>query len=106
VTADNKVGIGTDNPVTKLQVNGVIRGTDVCNNVGYCLSSLVGLTNACGTAAKNYLASDTAYSGTYCVADNPTPNPPIFPELGGAKTWTCPVPNGTPVNCSATRNPS
>lgn len=106
VTTDNRVGIGTDNPVTKLQVNGVIKGTDVCNDAGYCLSSLVGLTNACGTAAKNYQATDTAYAGTYCLSDNPTPNPPVFPSLGGTKTWTCPITNGTPINCSATRNPS
>jgi len=106
VTTDSKVGIGTDSPTTKLQVSGVIRGTDVCNDAGYCLSSLTGLTNACGTAAKTYQGTDTAYAGTYCLMGIPTPNPPVFPGQGETKTWTCPVPNGTPINCSATRNPS
>ena len=41
VTPENKVGIGTDSPMEKLQVNGnVLVSGDACINTGYCLSDL------------------------------------------------------------------
>lgn len=103
VTADNKVGVGTDSPTTKFEVNGVIKGTDVCNTTGNCLSALASLTNACGGAATNYASTATTYTGTYCVMGTPTPTSPSFPAAGGSTTWTCPVTNGSPIACTATR---
>jgi len=44
VTADNKVGIGTDSPVEKLVVSGNARATDVCTDAG-CLNSLFQIVN-------------------------------------------------------------
>jgi len=106
ITADNKVGIGTDQPTTKLEVNGVIKGTDVCNNSGNCLSALASLTNACGGAATVYAYEASSYTGTYCVMGTPTPTSPSFPVAGGSTTWTCPVTNGSPISCTASRLPA
>jgi len=109
VTADNKVGIGTDSPTEKLQVtgnlkvSGVITGTgDVCNGTGNCLSALATLTNACGAAATTYVYSATAYSGAYCAMGTSTPASPAWPALGASTTWTCPVTSGSPISCTAT----
>ena len=102
ITSDNKVGIGTDSPTTKLDVNGTIRGTDVCNTTGNCLSALATLTNACGAAATTYIYTATGFSGTYCVMGVSTPAAPTFPAAGSSTTWTCPVTSGSPVSCTAT----
>lgn len=102
ITADNKVGVGTDNPSVKFEVNGTIKGTDVCNATGNCLSALATLTNACGAAATNYVYSASAYSGSYCVIGTPTPATPTFPAAGSSTTWTCPVATGSPISCTAT----
>jgi hypothetical protein len=41
VTPENKVGIGTDSPMEKLQINGnVLVSGDACISAGYCLSDL------------------------------------------------------------------
>jgi len=41
VTADNKVGIGTDIPTEKLEVDGdILVSGDACISTGYCLSDL------------------------------------------------------------------
>lgn len=99
------VGVGTDNPTEKLQVTGNIKASgDICNGTGNCLSALATLTNACGGAARNYVASATAYSGNYCIMGAPTPTSPTFPDAGSSATWTCPVTNGSPISCTATRD--
>jgi len=104
VTADNKVGVGTDNPTEKFQVTGNIKASgDICNGTGNCLSALATLTNACGGAATNYSSTATEYSGSYCIMGAPTPTSPSFPVSGGSTTWTCPVANGSPISCTATR---
>lgn len=102
VTGGN-IGIGTDSPTVKLEVSGTVKATDVCNSSGICLSNFSSITNSCGTAAKTYSASDTAYSGTYCFLGSPTPTTPSFPDQGGSTTWTCPVSSGSPMSCTATR---
>jgi len=104
ITTDNKIGVGVDNPTEKLQVVGnVLVVGDICNGSGNCLSALASITNACGPAAKNYAYTDSAYSGKYCSIGSPTPATPAFPAAGGSTTWTCPVVNGSPVSCTATR---
>jgi hypothetical protein len=76
VTADNKVGIGTDTPLKKLEVNGDIlaSGTgDVCNGGGKCLSSIfqtniiVGTNPVCPTGQ---IGIQKAYNGTWYTTDN------------------------------------
>lgn len=107
VTSDNKVGVGTDSPTEKMQVAGNLKVTgDICNSSGNCLSALASLTNACGTAAKTYLYTDTAYAGTFCLLGAPTPASPTFPSQGSSTNWTCPVLHGTAISCTASRNGS
>lgn len=102
VTADNNIGIGTVSPTKKLEVVGDIKAQgDICNDEGNCLGSLAGLVNTCGTAAKTYAYSASAFDGTYCFLGNPTPNPPSFPNAGSSTTWTCPVTSGSPISCLA-----
>lgn len=77
VTSDNKVGIGTDSPSKKLEVNGDIlaSGTgDVCNGSGRCLSSvaqtnvLAGGTNpSCPTGQTIIMKG---YNGTWYMGTN------------------------------------
>jgi len=103
------VGVGTNNPVRKLDVVGSIGATgsiaaggDVCNGAGNCLSALASLTNACGGAATTYAYSATAYSGSYCAMGAPTPSSPAWPAQGASTSWTCPVTSGSPISCTAT----
>jgi hypothetical protein len=105
-TTNKRVGIGINNPTVKLDVDGTIRGTDVCNTTGNCLSALATLTNACGAAATTYAYTATAYSGTYCVMGTSTPASPVWPAAGETVTWTCPVANGSPISCTATHSPA
>jgi hypothetical protein len=100
------VGVGTDNPTVKFEVNGDIKGTEVCNTIGNCLSILATLSNACGTAKQDYVYNVSAYSGTYCAMGTSTPATPAFPAQGGSTTWTCPVTSGSPIPCTATRAPA
>jgi hypothetical protein len=103
-TANKRLGVGTNNPTEKLEVGGNIKASgDICNGTGNCLSAMIGLTNGCGTAATTYSYAATAYSGTYCVMGFPTPTTPAFPAQGGSTTWTCPVTNGSPLSCTASR---
>jgi hypothetical protein len=101
VKAGVGVGVGIE-PTVKFEVNGTIKGTDVCNAAGNCLSALSNLTNACGGAATNYVYSASAYSGTYCSMGTSTPATPTFPVAGASVTWTCPVTNSSPISCTAT----
>ena len=58
---------------------------------------------SCGTAAKTYLGTDTAYSGTACASG--TGSLPAFPAIGGSKTWTCTgAGGGASASCTATRS--
>ena len=107
------VGVGTNNPVRKLDVVGnvgatgsITAGGDVCNGAGNCLSALATLTNACGGAATTYAYSATAYSGSYCAMGAPTPSSPAWPAQGASTSWTCPVSSGSPISCTATHSPA
>jgi hypothetical protein len=71
VTSDNKVGIGTDSPSQKLEVNGTILGdTDVCNGSGACLSQITAFigSQALVNNIHNYAAC-TAAGGTIVDTD-------------------------------------
>lgn len=63
------------------------------------------VNGSCGTAAKNYAATDTAFSGSYCRAGNPSPNTLVFPDAGRSFTWKCLGANGgnDSSTCVATR---
>ena len=81
------------------------------NNVGSIektASVVVGSTpinGSCGTAAKPYTSTQTAYTGTFCSsAGTASPASPVFPATGATTSWQCPGQNGgTPALCSATR---
>jgi hypothetical protein len=59
-------------------------------------SAPVAVNGTCGTSAKNYSSTDTAFSGTMCGNGNgvTTPASPAFPTAGGSTTWTCGGSNG------------
>lgn len=76
VTSENNVGIGTDNPSTKLEVNGSILASgagDVCNGAGACLSDINDFVQnqplvnnvhnyaACTAAGGEIIPSDVSY---------------------------------------------
>lgn len=60
----------------------------------------------CGPAEKNYLATDTVFSGDFCNPGVANPNPPSFPGPGGSSTWVCSGINGGNSSriCTATRS--
>lgn len=66
-----------------------------------------GSTSArCGSAAKSYAYTDTAYSGLLCgTGSSPTVgnNNVPFPAPGATVTWTCFNSSSPSVNCSASR---
>jgi hypothetical protein len=74
VTTDNKVGVGTDSPSKKLEVNGDIlaSGTgDVCNGTGKCLSSVFQTNVIAGTnptCPSGQIAIMKASGGTWYTA--------------------------------------
>ncbi len=75
-----------------------LSGTHVI--VPTCADALA--NGACGTAAKSYLYTDVAFSGTMCGDGNgvTTPASPAFPAAGNSVTWTCAgiyggIPSGT-----------
>ncbi len=76
-----------------------------CTSVGGGTSPVNG---SCGTAAKSYAATDTAFSGSYCRAGNPSPNSPTFPAAGQSSTWKCLGIRGgsDSSSCVATRSAS
>jgi len=51
----------------------------------------VPVNGTCGTAAKSYLYTDSAFSGTMCTLGSgvTTPASPTFPSAGSSVTWTC-----------------
>ncbi len=58
----------------------------------------------CGTAAKTYTSTQTAYTGTFCSTGTASPASPVFPAPGAITSWQCLGQNGgTPAPCSATR---
>jgi len=79
------------------------------NSAGVKVSDSVTVTvivvNAdCGTAAKTYPGTDTAYSGSACSFGT-TGSLPTFPPIGGSSTWTCSGSGGgSTVTCTAIRN--
>ena len=62
-------------------------------------------TNAqCGSAAKIYEETATAYTGALCATGTAPVATPAFPSVGGTVTWTCRgINDGTDSNCTATR---
>lgn len=76
-----------------------------------CSALKPAVNGQCGSAAKNYLHTDTAYTGEFCSAGSPISttstnayNPP-FPEQGSSTSWRCSGVNGgnPSATCTATR---
>ena len=74
VTSGNNVGIGTDSPAQKLEVNGnILASGDMCNGSGKCLSSVFQTNVIAGTnptCSTGQTAIMKAYNGTWYTADN------------------------------------
>ncbi len=77
VTSENKVGIGTDSPSKKLEVNGDIlaSGTgDVCNGSGKCLSSVAQTNVLAGASNPTCPTGQTiimkGYNGAWYMGTN------------------------------------
>lgn len=67
-------------------------------------ASAVAVNGVCGTAERNYSASEVAFTGTLCAAGTASPASPIFPSQGGTSNWQCLGQNGgSNSSCSATR---
>lgn len=91
--------------------NSTCSGTGTCTllmddaktiNAVFTLIPLVGI---CGTAAKNYSASETFPVGTYCTRGTVTPVSPVNPTAQTPGTWSCSgVSGGASVSCNATRS--
>ncbi|MBP9758119.1 hypothetical protein KBD45_00350 [Candidatus Dojkabacteria bacterium] len=59
----------------------------------------------CGGAAKTYLNTETAFTGSLCDAGTADPASPVFPAIGSSTTWTCNgLGGGTNLSCVALRN--
>jgi hypothetical protein len=69
-----------------------------CESTATCITG-----NACGSAAKQYSASETFPNGNYCLKNNPNPVYPNNPLFGNSSTWTCTNDIGVSYNCVATR---
>lgn len=58
----------------------------------------------CGTAAKSYAYTDSAFTGTFCSAGTASPVSPVFPTPSSSTQWLClGSSNGNNISCSATR---
>lgn len=63
------------------------------------------INGSCGTAERNYLCSDSSYSGTLCSSGTSNPANPSFPSAGESSSWTCQGSNGgSNASCTATRS--
>lgn len=97
---NNRVGIGTDNPTTKLDVSGSIKATgninatgDICNGSGYCLSQINGLTQPTTPTTiplvnATHTETDCTNAGGTIVATNGTYNQCKFSTNGCPTGWT------------------
>jgi len=107
-TANNYVGIGTNNPSKKLEVNGdiLVSGThDVCNGAGACLSQI----NA--FIGSQPIAGGTAHSRSMCttaggtLVSSPTLANPVCRFSGATcpsgwtkyENWTTTIPSIPPA---------
>jgi hypothetical protein len=62
------------------------------------------IDGTCGTAAKSYLSTDTAFAGTFCATGTAVPATPSFPTQGNTANWICQGSNGgSSITCSAPR---
>ncbi len=58
----------------------------------------------CGSNSRSYRESDTAFSGSFCKAGEPSQTSIAFPEQGRDTLWTCPgQKGGKPAVCPASR---
>lgn len=64
---------------------GVGGGKDVS-----CYSNNKLSDSGCGTSARTYGVNETAFTGSFCLSENPFPSSPAFPGLGETTTWMCP----------------
>jgi hypothetical protein len=90
---------------------GQVQWTCVGSNGGsstFCTASRssapMSVNGVCGTATRNYLASETQLLGTFCQSGD-FMGTPMFPQPGGSYTWTCNGQNGgVTASCTATRD--
>lgn len=74
-------------------------------NIVSAATCAISVNGTCGTAAKSYLYTDVAFSGTMCDLGSgiTTPASPTFPTAGNSVTWTCGGTNGgdSSITCTA-----
>ncbi|QQS60993.1 MAG: hypothetical protein IPN70_03835 [Candidatus Moraniibacteriota bacterium] len=96
-------GYGVD--VTKFGVEGTYAWSD---ELGWIDFRYIGIPTdgKCGTAKRNYLCSETAYSpgDTFCDKGMSIPTTPSFPTSAIPVIWQCPGENGgKDLDCPATK---
>lgn len=63
------------------------------------------INGTCGTNARTYSSSETAYSGNFCATGTPNPTNPSFPTPSSYTLWTCNGLNGgSSTTCTASRS--
>lgn len=87
----------------------------VCSGTNFTQTSNCGTTRtatgtkactsgSCGTAAKTYASTATAYSGTFCSVGTASPASPAFPTAGSSSSWQCLGNGGSTATCYASRS--
>ena len=98
VTSGNNVGIGTDSPAQKLEVVGIIKGTDVCSS-GICLSQVAVLYSANPLYNSTHTIGNCATAGGTVIANPDGSGLPIcqFANTAGTSCPTTATSNGTGI---------
>lgn len=113
VVVDGGVKVGMSTTCNAAAV-GTLRFNATANKFQYCagggswteFGGGQGTPGSCGTAAKTYAYTATAFSGTFCSSGNPDPAPTniVFPGQGGSRSWACVSPDGgSNATCTASR---
>lgn len=77
-----------------------------CHNVGVVFAPPLPVSGACGSSARTYSHTETAWpaEGKFCTSGTPSPASIIFPEAGKTTFWTCEGSGGgKPDLCQASR---
>ena len=87
--------------------NNLGQGT-VQKTVTVTVTAAAPVAGTCGTSAKTYASTATAFSGSLCTNGSgvSTPASPSFPSAGNSTTWTCGGSNGgaSSGTCTASRS--
>ena len=89
-------------PDTSTEYRWFCAGINGGRDSGMC-SAIKPIDGKCGAAARNYPATDIAFSGAKCDIGTVNPVSPIFPAKGSTVSWQCLAGNsaGNPVPCNA-----